>query len=516
MAMQYLHSREVVHGDLKATNVLVDEKGTPKVSDFGFSRSKTMVASMNAVQNTNIATLRWAAPERLNGKPISNKTDVYAFGMLCYEIASEDVPFAEVVHDSVLIDLIRRGVRPERPERPHCSDILWALRESCWHQEPERRPEFSSVVRAPKPLIGTNLSEAHNSGSGPSELAAHRSDSDTSLPSYSFIEFAELAPRPPPITAEASPHGIRRSPEAVVRGTTQNNNAQTALPSNGTSHQPTPTRQPSTPEVETIGKPHRLKPALDLTALLHAAAREGQATLCLDLIVRLAADVNAPSKHGATPLHIAASRGHVETSRALLSLGANIEATMEFGRTPLHLAANHGHTEICHALIAKGARIEALTEDKLSPLHFAVIGGRQNTAGALLKLGANHKAECLDVPEASLTDGTPFVGWRQILLSCFEDASSSALEGITHALRKGTALHLSALFDQIETCKTLLDYGAKVDPEDALLLDPSMTGVVSTSNSIILRSSGGSSNGSRASVETAVLATTAEGFPPQI
>jgi serine/threonine protein kinase len=100
--MQYLHSRNVIHGDLKAVNVLVNEHGRSCVADFGFATLKK-ITSTRFTSSTNpshsststsggnqiAGTLRWMAPERLMGGPLTPAVDVYAFGMTCYEILTE-------------------------------------------------------------------------------------------------------------------------------------------------------------------------------------------------------------------------------------------------------------------------------------------------------------------------------------------------------------------------------------------------------------------------------------------
>ncbi len=80
-ALEYVHSNLVVHGDLKASNVLVDGAGTPKLLDFGIAR----ILGDEAEQTRTVAlTLSYASPEQVLGQPLTTATDVYGLASLLY------------------------------------------------------------------------------------------------------------------------------------------------------------------------------------------------------------------------------------------------------------------------------------------------------------------------------------------------------------------------------------------------------------------------------------------------
>ena len=98
-AVQYAHQNLVVHRDLKPSNIFVTADGTPKLLDFGIAKVLATTGDDAATQTmARMLTPDYAAPEQFNGGPITTATDVYALGVVLYEVLA--------------------GVRPSRPARP--------------------------------------------------------------------------------------------------------------------------------------------------------------------------------------------------------------------------------------------------------------------------------------------------------------------------------------------------------------------------------------------------------------
>ncbi len=97
-AVQYAHANLVIHRDLKPSNVLVTPEGQAMLLDFGIA--KLLADEQGQALETELTqlggramTLHYAAPEQLAGAPISIATDVYALGVLLYELIYEQLPF---------------------------------------------------------------------------------------------------------------------------------------------------------------------------------------------------------------------------------------------------------------------------------------------------------------------------------------------------------------------------------------------------------------------------------------
>jgi len=116
-AARFAHKRGVVHRDLKPHNVLVDEEGRVKVTDFGIARA----GSSEITQTGSImGTARYLSPEQAQGEQIGPSSDLYAIGILLYELLTGTVPFEG---DSVVAIALRHLSEPPRPPSTLVSSI---------------------------------------------------------------------------------------------------------------------------------------------------------------------------------------------------------------------------------------------------------------------------------------------------------------------------------------------------------------------------------------------------------
>jgi serine/threonine-protein kinase CTR1 len=137
-SMHYLHTRKppIIHRDLKSHNLLVAETQDSfevKLCDFGLVRTKVTAAGTPA----------YMAAELLQNKTFSKKVDVYAFGILMWEVFEESVPFAELMVSEIR-DCVVAGQRPDIPQS--MPPDLQRLMQECWSNDPEDRPDFMDVI----------------------------------------------------------------------------------------------------------------------------------------------------------------------------------------------------------------------------------------------------------------------------------------------------------------------------------------------------------------------------------
>ncbi|RWR80771.1 serine/threonine-protein kinase EDR1 isoform X1 [Cinnamomum micranthum f. kanehirae] len=150
--MNYLHCRNppIVHRDLKSSNLLVAKNWTVKVGDFGLSCLKT---STFLTEKSGRGTPQWMAPEVLRNEPSNEKSDVFSFGVILWELMTESIPWTnlnslEVVGVVGFMD--RRLDIPEDLD-PRISTII----HDCWQSDPEQRPSFEQIRQRMADLINS-------------------------------------------------------------------------------------------------------------------------------------------------------------------------------------------------------------------------------------------------------------------------------------------------------------------------------------------------------------------------
>ncbi|CAG8786713.1 35931_t:CDS:2, partial [Racocetra persica] len=155
-----LHSRGIIHGDLHSGNILINDVNTPFISDLGLS---SVIMHKNATGDEVYGCIPYMAPELFVGKPHSPASDMYAMGIIMWEISAGALPFCDRNHNAFLIYDICKGLRPPTIEgTPEC----WIeVMERCWANNPMLRPDsfnlYTEVAELKgKPDVKKKLEEA--------------------------------------------------------------------------------------------------------------------------------------------------------------------------------------------------------------------------------------------------------------------------------------------------------------------------------------------------------------------
>lgn len=140
--MRYLHSLNIIHGNLKPRNVLVDDSEEPRgvLTDFALSP----VDKGSVADHSGAPLIR--PPEEYSGNRPSKQGDVFSFALLAYTVVSRGRHPAQELGSTPGEIQYRILVEQARPRRPMVvSDRMWRLIEMCWVQAPEARPGFSYI-----------------------------------------------------------------------------------------------------------------------------------------------------------------------------------------------------------------------------------------------------------------------------------------------------------------------------------------------------------------------------------
>jgi len=143
-AMTFLHSKGLIHRDLKSNNLLVGDNWKIKVCDFGFSRRVN-----KGEQMTLCGTDEWMAPEVMCGDKYDEKADVFSYGMVLTELVTRKKPPLRKPAKSFRfeVDIFRQSAPPDTPP------LFIELAIKCAEQNPEMRPPFRDILTVCKKLV---------------------------------------------------------------------------------------------------------------------------------------------------------------------------------------------------------------------------------------------------------------------------------------------------------------------------------------------------------------------------
>jgi len=186
-AVAYLHDRSIIHRDLKSSNILVSRRSEFKIADFGLARAAGQTKLTQA--NTLIGTIGYLAPEILNGGEFTPDSDVYALGLVFYEMLTDRLPFSGrrphewmvniLTKDPLPLESLRKGVPPKTHElirammlkkasdRPTIRDVIGFIGGTLASLERQRAPVPRDLSLSTQPKAPPPPQRAQHTGSRP-------------------------------------------------------------------------------------------------------------------------------------------------------------------------------------------------------------------------------------------------------------------------------------------------------------------------------------------------------------
>jgi eukaryotic-like serine/threonine-protein kinase len=144
-ALGAAHEHQIVHRDVKPQNVLIDEEGAAKVTDFGIAR--TLHQEGLTADGRVLGTTDYVSPEQALGHPVSGQSDLYSLGIVLFEMLTGDVPFKGENQVAVAMKHVREELPDVQIRRPEVSAALAAVLDRATAKELDRRyPDAHAMI----------------------------------------------------------------------------------------------------------------------------------------------------------------------------------------------------------------------------------------------------------------------------------------------------------------------------------------------------------------------------------
>ncbi|HEX5268012.1 MAG TPA: protein kinase, partial [Acidimicrobiales bacterium] len=214
-ALEFAHSRGVVHRDVKPANVLLSADGV-KVADFGIAKA---VLDADDLTQTNLmlGTARYLAPEQVEGRPLDARSDVYALGVVLYEMLCGRAPFDADSDLALAVKHLTAEPGPPSEVNPAVPPWLDAVVMTALAKDPDRR--FQSAAALHQALVGAGSAGAPSPPPARSRaaLVPAGAPDDSGEPTQAGLSTL-VADRPGPADRGPAPARRRGRPPALVIG----------------------------------------------------------------------------------------------------------------------------------------------------------------------------------------------------------------------------------------------------------------------------------------------------------
>ncbi|KAL8163959.1 UNVERIFIED_CONTAM: hypothetical protein K2H54_041943 [Gekko kuhli] len=138
--MNYLHLHKIIHRDLKSPNMLITYDDVVKISDFGTSKE----LSDKSTKMSFAGTVAWMAPEVIRNEPVSEKVDIWSFGVVLWELLTGEIPYKDVDSSAIIWGVGSNSLH--LPVPTSCPDGFKILLRQCWNSKPRNRPSFRQIL----------------------------------------------------------------------------------------------------------------------------------------------------------------------------------------------------------------------------------------------------------------------------------------------------------------------------------------------------------------------------------
>ena len=139
----YLHGNQIVHRDLKCSNILLDENNNCKLADFGTSKHAENIRSLSGC-DTLCGTVHWMSPECIKSEKYGSKSDIWSFACTVLQMLTTKPPFSDLNPQAAMYQIVFGDFIPSFPESTsdECAEFI----NDCFQREPEYRPSAKQLL----------------------------------------------------------------------------------------------------------------------------------------------------------------------------------------------------------------------------------------------------------------------------------------------------------------------------------------------------------------------------------
>ncbi|KAI1239905.1 hypothetical protein IHE44_0011343 [Lamprotornis superbus] len=415
--VQYLHSLQIAHFDLKPENIMLLDRNVPKprikIIDFGLAHK---IDFGNEFKNI-FGTPEFVAPEIVNYEPLGLEADMWSIGVITYILLSGASPFLGETKQETLANVSAVNYEFEEEFFSNTSALAKDFIRRLLVKDPKKRMTIQDSLLHPwiKPKD--------------TQQALSRKASAVNM--EKFKKFAarrkwKQSVRLISLCQRLSRSFLSRSSMSVARSD------------------------------DTLDE----EDSFVMKAIIHAINDDNVPGLQHLLGSLTNYDVNQPNKAGSNAIYWASRHGHVETLKFLNDNKCPLDIKDKSGETALHVAARYGHVDVVQFLCSIGSNPNFQDKEEETPLHCAAWHGYYSVAKALCEAGCNVNVKNKEGETPLLTASAR--GYHDIV-ECLAEHRADL-----HATDKDghIALHLAVRRCQIEVVKTLINQGCFVDFQD--------------------------------------------------
>ncbi|MBI5473705.1 MAG: protein kinase [Ignavibacteriae bacterium] len=143
-ALTEAHSHKIVHRDVKSENIMVNTKGQIKVMDFGLAKLRDSVHRTKST--STVGTLAYMAPEQLQGGDADERSDIFSFGVVMYELFTGQLPFKGAHEAAMMYEIVNVDPAPLRSVRPEINPAIERIVMKCLEKDPAKRHQSAHDI----------------------------------------------------------------------------------------------------------------------------------------------------------------------------------------------------------------------------------------------------------------------------------------------------------------------------------------------------------------------------------